>query len=235
MFSRAAPTYDTVIAISRSSEGEGNPMAASRKRRREHRCPAPTQYYVGSGVEEVSVDEPSPAPSAVPYREANWFQRVMRRLPGLGVVIWISVRGLHVLDGLIFRATRRRHTFASLATGLAIVMLTTTGAKTAKRRTVPVIGLADDSALVVFASNWGQVKHPSWYYNLRVNPAAEVAWRDRVWHVDAREAGESERERLWNGGLNLYPTWSTYARRAGSRRIPIVVLTPRSAEAPGPQ
>ena len=166
----------------------------------------------------------------MPYREANWFQRVMRCLPGLGVAIWIFTRVLHVLDRFIFRATRRRHTFTSLATGLPIVMLTTKGAKTAKRRTVPVIGLADGSALVVVASNWGQAKHPYWYYNLQVDPAAEVAWRDRVWHVQAREAGESERERLWNGGLGLYPTWSTYARRAGSRRIPIVVLTPRSAK-----
>ena len=182
-------------------------------------------------VEEVSVEKQAPpVPVAVPYREANWFQKAMRRLPGLGVVIWVFIRALHVLDRLVFRATRRRHTFASLMTGLPIVMLTTTGAKTGRRRTVPLIGLPDGPTLAVVASNWGQADNPSWYYNLRANPVAEVAWRGRVWPVDAWEADASERDRLWNGGLRVYPTWTTYARRAGARRIPIVVLTPRSAE-----
>ncbi len=169
----------------------------------------------------------SSPPRAFLHEEANLFRRAMRRVPGFGVAIWVFTRGLHVLDRLVFRATRGRHTFASVMTGLPIVMLTTTGAKTGARRTVPVIGLPDGNTVVVIASNWGKATHPAWYHNVRASPVAEVAWRGRVWPVSARDADAEERERLWNVALRMYPTWTTYARRAGARSIPIVVLTPR--------
>jgi deazaflavin-dependent oxidoreductase (nitroreductase family) len=43
-----------------------------------------------------------------------------------------------------------------------ITMLTTTGAKTGKRRTLPVLGLRDGGATIVIASNFGHPRNPSW-------------------------------------------------------------------------
>jgi F420H(2)-dependent quinone reductase len=43
--------------------------------------------------------------------------------------------------------------------GLPVVMLTTTGAKTGQQRVWPVIGLSDGDNLAAIASNWGQRHH----------------------------------------------------------------------------
>ena len=70
----------------------------------------------------------------------------------------------------MYRASRGRATFTSWTTGLPIVMLTTTGAKSGRTRTLPVLGLPNDGNLVVIASNYGQDRNPAWYHNLRAQP-----------------------------------------------------------------
>ena len=52
-----------------------------------------------------------------------------------------------------------------------ILLLTTTGRKSGKARTVPVLYFLDDNGNpVVTASNAGLPKNPAWFENLRVNP-----------------------------------------------------------------
>jgi hypothetical protein len=47
----------------------------------------------------------------------------------------------------------RPHTLSSWLSGLPVVMLTTTGAKTGQQRTTPVITVSDGNDLVVIGSN----------------------------------------------------------------------------------
>ena len=42
--------------------------------------------------------------------------------------------------------------------------------------------------------------------------------------VRAHEASGDERERLWRRGLEVYPGYAAYERRAANRRIPVMVL-----------
>jgi hypothetical protein len=144
------------------------------------------------------------------YEEANPFFRFMRWQAATAPMAWFWARTLHHMDRIVFRLTRGRYTFASLLTGLPVVMLTMTGARGGKKRTVPVLGLPDGDRVAVIASNFGQRRHPAWYFNLRANPEAE---------------GE-ERERLWRRGLGIYPGRIGYEERAGGRRIPVIVLSP---------
>ena len=46
----------------------------------------------------------------------------------------------------------------------------------------------------------------------------------------AREAEGRESERLRRLGLAVYPGWAGYERRAGERRILVMVLSPRARE-----
>lgn len=87
---------------------------------------------------------------------------------------WVYVRVLHHIDRPLYRLTRGRHSFVSLVSGLPVVMLTTTGARTRQQRVSPVVGLPDGDNLAVIASNWGQRHHPAWYHNLRACPEATV-------------------------------------------------------------
>jgi deazaflavin-dependent oxidoreductase (nitroreductase family) len=162
----------------------------------------------------------------VKYREANPIQRFLRWSAATAPVSWLYVRVLHHMDGLTYRLTRGRYTLSGWPTGLPVVMLTTTGAKTGQQRTSPVIGEPDGDNLVVIASNWGQRHAPGWYYNLRAYPTATITVDGVSRRVHAREAVGDERERLWQQDLEIYPGRAVYERRAATRRIPVVVLEP---------
>lgn len=160
------------------------------------------------------------------YAEGNRFQRLNRALPSNTVVSWVYARILPPVDRLVFRLSRGRHTFASLMSGLPVIMLETTGARSQEARVTPVLGIPDGDDIIVIASNWGQRQHPAWYHNLRAKQTATVTVKGERRCVRAREIAGAERERRWQQGLEFYPAWKAYERRAGDREIPIMVLTP---------
>ena len=80
----------------------------------------------------------------------------------------------------------------------------------------------------MIASNYGQRHHPAWYFNLRKDPAAEIAVDGARTRVRAVEVEGERRARIWQQGLAIYPGWSTYERRAANRRIAVFVLEPVS-------
>jgi F420H(2)-dependent quinone reductase len=90
----------------------------------------------------------------VSYEDANPLHRSMRWQAGTAPMARLWARTLHHLDRLVFRLTKGRHSFVNLITGLPVVMLTTTGAKSGKARTLPVLGIPDGERMVVVASNW---------------------------------------------------------------------------------
>jgi deazaflavin-dependent oxidoreductase (nitroreductase family) len=161
------------------------------------------------------------------YSNANALQRWVRRLAASGPGSWLFARVLHHIDRPVYRLSGGRQTLASLLSGLPVVMLTTTGARSGAARTSPVLGLPTEDGLVVIASNYGQDRHPGWYYNLRANPEGEVAIEGARRPFRAVEAEGEQRDRIWRQGLEVYPGWSTYERRASQRRIAVFVLEPR--------
>jgi deazaflavin-dependent oxidoreductase (nitroreductase family) len=158
------------------------------------------------------------------YADAGPVRRAMRRFGSSPPGSWLSARVGHRIDRPVFRLTRGRHTFASLISGLPVVMLTTTGARSGKPRTVPVLGLPTPDGLAVIASNFGQRSHPAWYHNLRANPEGEVRVDGATRRFRAVEAEGERRARVWEVGLRVYPGWSEYERRAAHRRIAVFVL-----------
>ena len=101
------------------------------------------------------------------HEDANGFHRFMRLFAASRPVSWLFARTLHHVDRLVFRLTDGAHTFASLVSGLPVVMLTTTGARSGDRVTLPLLGIPHGDETVVVASNYGRPRNPSWYYNLR--------------------------------------------------------------------
>lgn len=162
----------------------------------------------------------------IAYDQANALQRILRRFAASGPGSWLFARVLHHIDRPVHRLTEGRHTFASLVSGIPVVMLTSTGAKTGQPRTVPVLGIPAGDSVAIIASNFGQDHHPAWYHNLRAHPDAEVVI-DGVRHrVRAVEAEGERRANIWQAGLRVYPGFAQYERRASNRRISIFVLEP---------
>ena len=162
------------------------------------------------------------------FERANALQKALRRIAASGPGSWFFARVLHRIDKPVYRLTGGRYTFAALLSGLPVVMLTTTGARSGRPRTVPVLGFPTPAGLVVIASNYGQRRHPAWYHNLKAHPQGQVALDGRTWDFTAREAEGDERDRIWRQGLTIYPGWSQYEKRATNRRIAIFILEPAS-------
>jgi deazaflavin-dependent oxidoreductase (nitroreductase family) len=160
------------------------------------------------------------------HRQAGAFRRVVRVTAAWAPLSWFYARTLHHIDRGVYRLTGGRSTFASWVAGLPIVMLTTTGARTGRRHTLPLVALPEGDRLVVIASNYGQRRNPAWYHNLRANPRATVAFDGVTREVVARELEGPERERQYERGIEIYPGWTTYRTRAAHRRIPVLELTP---------
>lgn len=162
----------------------------------------------------------------IDFDQANAAQRLMRRFAASGPGSWLFVRVLHHIDRPIYRATRGRHTLASLVSGIPVVMLTTTGAKSGRPRTVPLLGVPDGDAVAIIGSNFGQRRQPAWYHNLRADPTAEITVNGVTQRVRAVEADEPRRAAIWARGLQVYPGFAQYERRAAHRRISVFVLEP---------
>jgi deazaflavin-dependent oxidoreductase (nitroreductase family) len=106
-----------------------------------------------------------------------------------------------------------------------VLLLTTTGRKTGKARTTPLLYLVDSGRYVVIASLGGAPKHPVWYLNLLASPAATIEVGSRKIAVTAETASPEEKERLWPLAVRMYPPYDDY-RAKTDRVIPVVVLTP---------
>jgi deazaflavin-dependent oxidoreductase (nitroreductase family) len=113
-----------------------------------------------------------------------------------------------------------------MLTGLPVVVLSTTGARSGKARIVPLAGYPDGENIILVASSLGSVHHPAWYHNLRANPQVQLNINGQTGNYNARMVDKSEREGYWQLALSYYPGYVEYEKRCGGRKIPIVVLEP---------
>ena len=111
---------------------------------------------------------------------------------------------------------------------MSFLLLNTTGRKTGKQRTSPLLYLRDDDKLVLVASYGGSPIHPLWLLNLRAQPQAEVEIGRQKLAVVAREADTEERNRLWPLIVEMYADYDKYQQKT-TRTIPVVILDPQPA------
>jgi deazaflavin-dependent oxidoreductase (nitroreductase family) len=109
--------------------------------------------------------------------------------------------------------------------GRALLLLTTVGARTGKRRTSPMMYVRIDGRLLVIASAAGAPKHPAWYHNLVANPAVTVEVDGAEYAATARPSTGADRDDLFARIVAQYPFFADH--QAGiDRVIPVVELIP---------
>jgi deazaflavin-dependent oxidoreductase (nitroreductase family) len=138
---------------------------------------------------------------------------------------WPSLRRAIGLHTLIYRATRGRvgHRFRG---GPTMLLLDHVGARSAVKRTTPLVYVRDGENVVLVASKGGYPRHPAWFHNLRAHPDTLVQIGSRRLAVRARVADPQERARLWPKVVAAYAGYETYQQRT-DREIPLVILEPR--------
>jgi len=109
--------------------------------------------------------------------------------------------------------------------GLEVLLLTTTGRKTGRKRTTPLGYFEDQGSFIIIGSNAGFDTHPAWFYNLKSQPRVTIQVKDKQLQVNAEVAGPDERNQLWTKLVELAPFYGNYAKKT-SREIPMVILHP---------
>ena len=104
-----------------------------------------------------------------------------------------------------------------------IVLFTTTGAQSGKKRYVPLMRVEDNGRYAMVASKGGDPKHPSWYFNVLANSAVTVQDGDKVIEGTAREVQGDEREHWWKLAVEAYPPYAEYQSKT-TRQIPVFVV-----------
>lgn len=108
-----------------------------------------------------------------------------------------------------------------------IALLDHTGARSGKRRTSPLMYVADGETIAVVASKAGQPSHPAWFHNLLSHPETTVQVGAERRPVRARVANPQEHERFWPRFVAAFPSYDFYRRQAAPRELPVVLLEPR--------
>ncbi len=160
----------------------------------------------------------------------RFWHSVVRWAASQRMVAGIAAHILHRLDIRVVRMSRGRYTAAGWLAGLPMITLTAVGAKSGQPRSVPLAGIPDGENVILIASNWGQKKHPSWYYNVRANPEVTVAVNGQSQAFVARELDGDEREKGWDTAVGIYAGYNAYKSRTGGRKIPVMLLEPKPGE-----
>ncbi len=104
-----------------------------------------------------------------------------------------------------------------------LLLLTTTGTRTGKAHTTPMMFVRDGDRLVVVAANAGAEDHPHWYRNLIANPQVKVEVGQEAYDATATPLDGDERERVWSALKADFPFFGEYEAKL-ERTIPVVAL-----------
>ena len=107
--------------------------------------------------------------------------------------------------------------------GVPTLLLTTTGRRTGRPYTTPLIYGEDGGRYLVVASKGGAPEHPQWYRNLLAQPEVQVQVGAERFRARARPASAEEKPALWKVMAGIWPDYDAYQTRT-TRDIPVVIL-----------
>src|SRR5207244_416559 len=110
--------------------------------------------------------------------------------------------------------------------GGKILLLTTTGNKSGKPRTVPVMQFDTNGRRFVIGSFAGAPKDPAWIKNLQKTPRVGVEVRGKRYDAQTKVLAGDERANIWKQVIDKAPTFAAYEKKAQGRQIPVVELIP---------
>jgi deazaflavin-dependent oxidoreductase (nitroreductase family) len=148
------------------------------------------------------------------------FRRITERA-GHSRAFAALARWLAPVDAFLFKHSGGRLTILGpQGAGMPpTLLLTTTGRRTGKSRTTPVMYLTTDSGLAVTSESFGQARPANWPKNLDADARATVQIDDVARRYIGRPATAEEVERLWPQFLAIWPAHQSYLDRSGVRRM----------------
>lgn len=107
-----------------------------------------------------------------------------------------------------------------------VLILTTKGRKSGKILSAPLGYFERDGGYIIVASNNGNDKQPSWYYNIKGNPAdVTIQVKDKKMKVKPEIILGEARRPLYDWIVSIAPNYGEYEKTT-TREIPLVFLKP---------
>jgi F420H(2)-dependent quinone reductase len=131
------------------------------------------------------------------------------------------MKGFSRANVAVYRATKGRMG----SWGGTTFLLTTTGRKTGKERTTPLMKLEQDDGYLVVASRAGSPKHPAWFLNLSHTPEVVVEIDGERRAMKAHVLPEEERVAAYARFVEFDKRFAAYQSKT-TRKIPVVQLIP---------
>ena len=111
--------------------------------------------------------------------------------------------------------------------GADVLLLTSTGRKTGKIRTVPVMYVRSGENYAITASANGGPRHPGWYWNVtKGTQPVQIQVNDQVMNVTVEEAAADQRDQLYQRFIDMAGQFAGYEKKT-TRKIPVLILTPK--------
>lgn len=110
--------------------------------------------------------------------------------------------------------------------GAALLLLTTTGAKSGIARTTPLVYMPDGERHIIFASKGGAPTNPDWYHNVIAHPNVTVEVGTETFEATAQVLTGEERDRLYEKQAAIAPNFAEYQTKT-TRQIPVIALYPQ--------
>ena len=173
---------------------------------------------------------PTRIPENDPTARKSLLLKAMHRAAQHSATTWFLTRvGTHV-DPVLMRWSGGR---LNVTGTRHVLILHHRGRKSGLPRETPLVYFTDGDDVVLMASNGGSAQHPAWYHNVQAHPDVQLFVGARGGDYRARVASPAERERLWSLAQALFAGYGRYQDRAGDRRIPVVICTPRAGSGQG--
>ena len=106
-----------------------------------------------------------------------------------------------------------------------LLLLTTIGRRSGRRRTSPMMYVRGEERVLVIASNNGAATDPAWYLNLIADPHVTVELPGHEYKATAEPLTGADYDREWTAIKETFPFFAEHQERAGDRKIPVVALT----------
>lgn len=164
------------------------------------------------------------------FRPPNVVQRGLQAMAATRGGAWTFARVLPPMDRAVDRLSKGRTSVPRLLAGLPVVMITTTGRRSGKARTTPLLAIPFEADLAVIGTRFGEPDTPAWVHNLEADPAAVLEHAGRRCEVVARPATPAEADRIWATAAGIYPGYPKYRSRIKGREVRVFVLQSASPE-----
>jgi deazaflavin-dependent oxidoreductase (nitroreductase family) len=169
-----------------------------------------------------------PIPEVDPTAPASLAKRLITPPARTRAGRWTLMNISRRVDPALVRLSRGR---VSTLVFTPAVLLTTVGAKSGAERTATLLYFTDAGRVILMASNFGQSRHPAWYYNVKANPEVTLYAGGYEGRFRGEEATGAEHKRLWELAKRLTVGYADYEQTTDGRQIPVLAFSPIKPDA----